>query len=117
MMTEKELESFRASYDSLKQFSARYRADEALRARIESGDHGDLHGTVPAGAEVRVMCQTPEVFYLLMPEDPGAAMPDQELGSVVGGRSVFGSSALTSNCIGGTFSSQASVGTTSTARV
>ena len=109
-MTEKELETFRASHESLQQFGARYRADEALRARIESGDYGELQGMVPAGAEVRVVCQTPEVFYLPMPENPGAAISDQELGSVVGGRSWVGS-ILTSNCLGGTVSTQASIGT------
>ena len=109
-MTEKELETFRESYESLKQFSARYRGDEALRTRIENGDYGDLQGTVPEGAEVRVVCQTPEVFYMLMPEDPGAAMSDQDLGSVVGGHGWFGS-ILTTNCLGGTVSTQASVGT------
>ena len=110
MMTEKELETFRASYESLQQFGARYRADEALRTRIENGDYSDLQGMAPAGAEVRVVCQTPEVFYMLMPENPGVAISDQDLGSVVGGHGWIGS-ILTSNCIGGTVSTQASVGT------
>ena len=111
-MTEKELETFRESYESLQQFSARYRGDEALRTRIENGDYGDLQGAgaVPAGAEVRVVCQTPEVFYMLMPEDPGAAISDQAMGAVVGGYNAF-ASFLTTNCIGGTVSTQASIGT------
>ena len=113
MMSERELAAYHDSWASLMQFSARYRADEALRARIESGDYGDLQGTVPAGTEVRVVCQTPDVFYMLMPGDPGAVMSDQDLGSVAGGTSTFTTvgSALTSNCLGGTFSSQASIGT------
>ena len=109
-MTEKELEAFRESYESLQQFSARYRADEALRTRIENGDYGELQSAVPAGAEVRVVCQTPEVFYMLMPADPGAAMSDQSLGAVVGGHG-WAASFLTTNCIGGTVSTQASIGT------
>ena len=110
MMTEKELEALRARHESLQQFGARYRADEALRTRIENGDYGDLQGAVPAGAEVRVVCQTPEVFYLLMPADPGAAMSDQALESVAGGRAWVGS-ILTNNCLGGTVSTGASIGT------
>ena len=113
MMTEKELAAYHDSWASLMRFSARYREDEALRARIENGDYGELQGPVPEGAEVRVVCQTPEVFYMLMPGDPGTAMSDQELGAIAGGSTfTTAGSALTSNCLGGTFSSQASIGTT-----
>lgn len=116
-MSQKELEAFRSNHEALMRFSARYRADEALRARIENGDYGDLYGEeVPTGVEVRIVCQTPEVFYMPMPENPNAAVSDQELGAVAGGRATFGSVMSAGSQIG-TFSSQSSIGTTVVAEI
>ena len=119
-MTEKDLESYRAGYEALMQFGARYRADEALRARIENGDYGGLYGKVPEGAAVRVVCQTPEVYYMPMPEDPNASVSDQQLASVVGGSAciaALSASLLTSGSVASSISSSSSVGTASTNNV
>lgn len=116
-MTEKELAAFHSNYEALMRFSARYRGDAALRTRIENGDYSDLHGEeVPAGTEVRIVCQTPEVFYMPMPENPNAAVSDQELGAVAGGRGTFGS-VLSAGSQIGTFSSQSSIGTSLVAQI
>ena len=109
MMTEKEFHGYVAGYEALARFGARYRADESLRARIAGGDYSDLELEVPAGAEVRVVHQTPEVYYLPMPEQPNSALGDQELRSVAGGSACIGS-VLTAMCMVGTVSSGASVG-------
>ena len=114
MMTEAQLDRFSDNYQALMQFSARYRADESLRARIESGDYGDLLGMVPAGTEVRVVCQTPEVYYMPMPEDPNVATTDEMLESVAGGStSGCASSVLTAGTAPSCISSVSSVGTAS----
>ena len=114
MMTESQLASYSDNYRALMQFSARYRADEALRARIENGDYGELRGMVPSGTEVRVVCQTPEVYYMPMPEDPNVAVSDELLGSVAGG-STNGcvSSVMTGGTVPSCISSISSVGTAS----
>lgn len=114
MMTEQELEVFRDSYESLMRFSARYRGDEVLRARLENGDYGDLHGEVPAGAEIRVLCQTPDVYYMLMPADPNQATPDRMLEAVAGGSTTgCAGSVLTAGTAPSCVSSVSTVGTAS----
>lgn len=42
---------------------------------------------VPAGAELRVAANTREVFHLVMPSDPNAAVSDRMLSGVAGGSS------------------------------
>ena len=114
MMTRAQLAAYADNHQALMQFSARYRADELLRARLESGDYGDLHGMVPPGTEIRVVLQTPEVYYMLMPADPNAALSDEMLASVAGG-STNGSvsSVLTAGTAPSCISSISSAGTAS----
>ena len=114
MMPELELAAYHDRYEALQQFGARYRADEALRARIDNGDYSDLGGVVPPGAEVRVVVQTPEVYYMPMPEDPNMATSDQMLESVAGGSTNgCASSVLTAGTVPSCISSVSSVGTAS----
>ena len=123
-MDEKQFDAYRESYEELVRFGARYRADEQLRARIDGGDYSDLHGTVPEGAEVRVVHQTPEVYYMPMPADPNAALGDRQLDSAAGGSACIGVGVgaigvigiLTTACVGGCFSSGGNVGTASTSQ-
>ena len=114
MMTQAQLAAYADNYQALMQFSARYRADESLRARLENGDYGDLHGMVPPAMEIRVVRQTPAVYYMPMPADPNAAVSDEMLASVAGG-STNGSvsSALTAGTAPSCVSSISSVGTAS----
>lgn len=114
MMTPAQLSAYADNYQALMRFSARYRADESLRARLENGDYGDLHGMVPPATEIRVVRQTPEVYYMPMPADPNAAVSDEMLASVAGG-STNGSvsSALTAGTAPSCVSSISSVGTAS----
>ena len=113
MMTEKGFKAYLDGYEAAVRFGARYRADESLRARIDGGDYGDLELEVPAGAAVRVVHQTPEVYFMLMPEQANSALADQELGSVAGGAAGCLASAMcmTSMSMGGCVSSGASAGT------
>lgn len=105
MMTDQEFAAHQDTYEALQRFSARYRSDEALRTRIAGGDHSDLYASVPEGSEVRVVAQTPDTYYMLMPEDPNRATADRSLESVAGGSttgsasSVFTASSFPS-CLG-----------------
>ena len=105
MMTDQEFTAHKDTYETLQRFAERYRADEGLRARIAGGDHSDLHAAVPEGAEVRIVAQTPDTYYMLMPEDPNRATADRNLETVAGGSttgsagSVFTASSFPS-CLG-----------------
>ena len=112
MMTEKKLSAYLESYEALARFGERYRADAALRARIDGGDYSGLYGMVPDGVEVRVVSQSPERYYMAMPADPNSAVADWELRSVTGGSACIGS-LLTSMCAGSCVSSGGSLGTAS----
>ena len=113
-MNESQLAAYQESYDALQQFGARYRADEALRARLENGDYRDLSAGVPPGAEVRVVRQTPDVYYMLMPEDPNQAAPDRMLEAVAGGSTTgCAGSVLTAGTAPSCVSSVSTVGTAS----
>lgn len=114
MMTEAQLTAYSDNYQALMRFSERYRADESLRARVENGDYGELFGMVPSGVEVRVVCQTPEIYYMPMPEDPNAVASDELLESVAGGSTNgCASSVLTAGTAPSCISSVSSVGTAS----
>ena len=105
MMTDQEFAAHQDTYEALQRFASRYRADGAMRERIAGGDHSDLYASVPDGAEVRVVTQTPDTYYVLMPQDPNRATADRSLESVSGGSttgsagSVFTASSFPS-CLG-----------------
>ena len=40
---------------------------------------------IPAGPDVRVVANTPEVLHVVMPRNPNAAIADEELARVAGG--------------------------------
>lgn len=86
-MTEEE---FQQGREVLLQNSALYHRDAALRARLDAGDtqaaiEAFRMRDVPPGMEVRVVAQSPEVYYLALPQDPNDAVSDAMLGTVVGG--------------------------------
>ena len=77
-----------ASFEALMEFATRYRADAAVRARIESGDYSDLELEVPEGTEIRVMENTPDTLYFPLPPNPHSSLSDKDLDKVAGGFSV-----------------------------
>ena len=90
MMTDQDYEEYRQGYDVMLQNSALYHRDAALRERLEAGDtqaaiEAFRMRDVPPGMEVRVVAQSPEVYYLQLPPDPNTTMNDALLGTVVGG--------------------------------
>ena len=96
-MTEEE---FLQGREVLLQNSARYHRDAVLRARLDAGDtqaaiEAFRMRDVPPGTEVRVVAQSPEVYYLALPPDPNNAVSDALLGAVVGG-----DGATTASCAG-----------------
>ena len=100
MMTDQEYQDYQRGYDVMLQNSALYHRDAALRARLEAGDTPAAVAAfrmrdVPPGMEVRVVAQTPQVYYLQLPPDPNETMSDALLGAVVGG-----DGATTASCAG-----------------
>ena len=84
-----------------KQFSADYHSDEKLRARIDSGDvaplyealNADLPGDArasrpPEGVKVRVVADTDQEQYFVVPSDPSWMLRDSDMQDVSGGSSV-----------------------------
>ena len=110
MMNDETFAAFAQNHETLKRFGERYRADAALRERIAAGDHSDLSVEVLEGVEVRVLEQTPETHYFLMPQDPNAQIQDQALESVVGGSSPPLSSAACAGSVGSIPSTISSLG-------
>ena len=84
-MDEQAHAGFLRNYGTLQRFGERYRADAALRARIAAGDRSDLDAELPAEVEVRVVQQTPETHYFLLPPDPNVQVQDRALEGVAGG--------------------------------
>ena len=103
MMTDQEYDAYRENYAGLHRFAERYRADGALRERIAGGDYADLHMQVPEGTEIRIVSETSDTYYMMMPGDPNAAMSDQALVSVTGGTGTISTAGTVSSipsCIG-----------------
>ena len=73
------------SFETLRRFGERYRADAAVRARVGSGDYSALELELPAGTEVRVLEQTPDTYYFPLPPEPNPPLSDEMLESVAGG--------------------------------
>lgn len=104
-----ELEKFAA-------FGERYRAEAALRSRLDSGDTADalaeLGVPAPPGAEARFVADTDEVRHFVLPPDPNAPLADETLRAVAGG-DTFGT-AGTASTVMTVPSTVSSGGTTST---
>lgn len=119
MMTEQGFANFLQNHETTKRFSARYRADEALRARIAGGDYSDLDVEVPPGVEVRIWLEAPDTYYCPMPPDPNTQLGDRALEAVSGGTTPvstvgsIGSLASLPSCL----SSAGSAGTLSSVEV
>ena len=73
--------------EALRRFGASYRADAAVRARVGSGDYSDLDLELPEGCEVRVLEQSPDVHYFLLPPKPDRMLSEEALDAVAGGSS------------------------------
>ena len=64
------------------------RDDPGLRRRLDADPRAffsERHVDFPAGLDFRVAANTPEVFHLVMPPDPNAAISDEDLTQVSGG--------------------------------
>ena len=114
MMTDQEFDAYRENYAGLHRFAERYRADAALRERLAGGDYADLHMPVPEGTEIRIVSETPDTYYFMMPDDPNAVLRDQALMSVTGGTGTI-STAGTVSSIPSCISSGSTVGSATNA--
>ena len=73
--------------EALRRFGASYRADAEVRARVAAGDLSDLDLELPEGCEVRVLEQSRDVHYFLLPPKPDRMLSDEALDAVAGGSS------------------------------
>lgn len=115
------------SHQYLKDFANRYRADGALRARVDGGDLSSLAERLGLdeypNMEFRVAASTPEVYYFLMPPDPSSVLSDEAVSGITGGVGTTASSAGSVGTAGSmitittpsTFSSASSAGSAGTA--
>ena len=82
-------EQFAHSRALLQRLGADYRADPALRARIDGGDSRPVLDALgvdnPSGVALRVVADTPAVYHLPMPLNPNDVVADSALSGVAGG--------------------------------
>ena len=94
----------------------RYYGDVALRTRVGAADPEEtlaqLGITPPENMETRIVENTEDVVYFVLPPDPNAELSDESLSGVAGGAT--GSSAGTASTIGCFISCLGSVGSAST---
>ena len=78
-------EKFDKTFDALGRFAERYQADAEVRARVARGDVSDLDLKLPAGLGVKVVEQSADTYYFMLPPPLSAALPDDVLELVSGG--------------------------------
>ncbi len=88
-------EYFANGYEFLKDFSKQYWSDEALRARVDSGDMSLIREGIKAlsfpEVELKLAANTSDVYHVVMPPDPNYALSDQALDKVAAGSNTAGS--------------------------
>ena len=94
-----ESERLRAHAERLDALAVRFRNDERLRQRLETGDaRAEISNLgleeLPPEVELRVVANTDEVVHFVMPPDPNAALDDVDLVGVSGGNSVSSAASL-----------------------
>ena len=103
-MTPEVAQKYQANFASFRSLSDRYWEDETLRGRIDAGDVGDLLPDlgieISPGIDVRIVADSSDTRYFVLPPDPNVPLSDETLGMVAGG--------------GKTASSAGTVGTAST---
>ena len=70
------------------------RDDPGLRRQLDADPRaffGERDVDLPAEIDFRVAANTPEVFHLVMPQDPNAAMSDEDLARISGGTAALSS--------------------------
>ena len=108
--TELNYESFQDVQGALSALARECRDDPGLFQRLDADPRaffGERSVDLPAGFDFRVAANTPEVFHLVMPQDPNAVIGDQELTQVSGGTPASSLSSIPS-----TISSHSSVAAT-----
>ena len=105
-----------AKLEKFAAFGERYRAEAALRARLDSGDTAaalaELGVPAPPGAETRFVADSEEVRHFVLPPDPNAPLADETLRTVAGGDTL--GTAGTASTVMTVPSTVSSGGTTST---
>jgi hypothetical protein len=115
-------DEFARHHALIQRIAERYRAEPAFRSSLEGNARTELVSlglNLPEGLEVRVVANTDDVAYFVMPPDPNVELADESLLAVAGGSSAgsTGSASTISTLmsIPGTFSSAGTAGTIGTA--
>ena len=88
--------------DALGAIAGDCRDSPELQAELDADPRAFLAGRgmkLPAGADCRIRANTPEVFHLVMPPNPNAAVADEALAGVAGGSTASTVSTIPS-CVG-----------------
>ena len=81
-------ETFQDIGGALSALARECRDDPGLRRRLDADPRaffGERGVDLPAGIDFGIAVNTPEVFHLVMPQDPNAAISDQDLTQISGG--------------------------------
>ena len=101
---------------ALEDLAIRYRDDDALRARLDSGDVSEtlteLGIQVHEDVKFRVAANSVDTFHVVLPPDPNTELSDESLVAVAGGKSAGSAGTVGS---AGTFACACSPSTVSTA--
>ena len=100
-------------------FAEEYRGDQELRSLADHDPHTALarfNIQFPAELDIRIVENTDKVFNLVMPPDPNAALLDEALVEIAGGKSASSAGTVGSaSSIGTTFASASSAGSAGSA--
>ena len=97
--TEPTYENPGAIQGALSALARECRDDPDLRRRLDADPRavfGQRDVDLPAGIDFRVAANTPEVFHLVMPQNPNAVISDQDLTRISGGTPVSSLSSIPS---------------------
>lgn len=99
--------------------SALFHGDPAFRSRLETDGAAmlrDMGYSLPEGAAVKVVADTPALLHFVFPPSPNTELTDEALSVVAGGSTVGSAGTLgTLSCIIGSVACLASAGTAGTA--
>jgi hypothetical protein len=94
-LTPENVEKYRGNWEAFEALGERYRADSALRDRLDGGDVSDalteLGLVLPPDIEARIVADTSDMMHVVLPPDPNTNLSDEMLSAVAGGGKTAGS--------------------------
>ena len=124
-MTPEKVQEYQSNFASFRSLSDRYWEDESLRGRVDAGDVGDLLPALgielPSDMEVRIVADSDDTRYFVLPPDPNVFLSDETLSTVAGGGKTGGTAgtigtagSMASSTVPSTMSSAGTLGSVGT---